>query len=178
VEFGKLVVTKEDRVDLKELEKMKVDQLREEAAKLEGVEGISAMKKQELFDLLCEKLDIQRPEAQSEEKTEDTPPAKDVESEDKVDAKAEAEGEAEAKPETKPEAKPPAKEAKEAKEAKPEPKVAEKKPSPFKGPLKALQAKRKQALADRDSKTLADVRVRIKKYKRKMKKESAAASSA
>ena len=159
-------------MDLKELEKMKVDQLREEAAKLEGVEGISAMKKQELFDLLCEKLDIQRPEAQSEEKTEDTPPAKDVESEDKVDAKAEAEGEAEAKPETKPEAEPP------AKEAKPEPKVAEKKPSPFKGPLKALQAKRKQALADRDSKTLADVRVRIKKYKRKMKKESAAASSA
>ena len=162
-------------MDLKELEKMKVDQLREEAAKLEGVEGISAMKKQELFDLLCEKLDIQRPEAQSEEKTEDTPPAKDVESEDKVDAKAEAEGEAEAKPETKPEAEPP---AKEAKEAKPEPKVAEKKPSPFKGPLKALQAKRKQALADQDSKTLADVRVRIKKYKRKMKKESTAASSA
>ena len=161
-------------MELKELEKMKVDQLREEAAKLEGVEGISAMKKQELIDLLCEKLEIQRPEAQSEEKTEDTPPAKDVESEDKVDAKAEAEGEAEAKPETKPEAKPP---AKEAKEAKPEPKVAEKKPSPFKGPLKALQAKRKQALADRDSQTLADVRVRIKKYKRKMKKESAAASS-
>ncbi len=161
-------------MELKELEKMKVDQLREEASKLEGVEGVNEMKKQELIDLLCEKLDIQRPEAQSEEKTEDNPPAKDVESEDKVDAKAEAEGEAEAKPETKPEAKPP---AKEAKEAKPEPKVAEKKPSPFKGPLKALQAKRKQALADRDSKTLADVRVRIKKYKRKMKKESAAASS-
>ncbi len=81
-------------MELKELEKMKVDQLREEAAKLEGVEGISAMKKQQLIDLLCEKLDIQRPEAQSEEKTEDKPPAKDVESEDTVDAKAEAEGEA------------------------------------------------------------------------------------
>ena len=39
-------------MELKELEKMKVDQLREEAAKLEGVEGISAMKKQQLIDLL------------------------------------------------------------------------------------------------------------------------------
>ncbi len=160
-------------MELKELEKMKVDQLREEASKLEGVKGVNAMKKQELIDLLCEKLDIQRPEAQSEEKTEDESPAKDakdVESEDKSDAKAEAEGEAEAMPEAKPEAKPP------AKDATPEPKVAEKKPSPFKGPLKALQAKRKQALADRDSQTLADVRIRIKKYKRKMKKESAPAS--
>ena len=60
-----------------------------------------------------------------------------------MDAKAEAEGEARGQPE----AKPP---AKKAEEAKPEPKVAEKKPSRFKGPLKALQAKRKQALADRD----------------------------
>jgi len=154
-------------VELKELEKMKVDQLREEAAKLEGVEGVNAMKKQQLIDLLCEKLDIQRPEAQSEEKTEDKPPAKDVESEDKSAAKAEAEGEVEAKTEDKPP----------TKEAQPEPKVAEKKPSPFKGPLKALQAKRKQALADRDYQTLTDVRMRIKKYKRKMKKESAAAAS-
>ena len=137
-------------MELKELEKMKVDQLREEASKLEGVEGVNAMKKQELIDLLCEKLDIQRTEASSEEKTE-------------------------AEPEAKPEAKPPGKDAKP--EPKPEPKVVEKKPSPFKGPLKALQAKRKQALADRDSQTLADVRIRIKKYKRKIKKESAAASS-
>jgi hypothetical protein len=158
-------------VDFKELEKMKVDQLRAEAAKLEGVEGVNAMKKQELIDLLCEKLDIQRPEAQSDEKT-DVKTA-DTESEDKADAKAEAGSDVEAKPEAQPSAEP----AEAAKETKKETKVAQKKQSPYKGRLKVLQAKRKQALADRDYQTLADVRMRIKRYKRKMKRESTAAPS-
>ncbi|HEX9726188.1 MAG TPA: Rho termination factor N-terminal domain-containing protein [Vicinamibacteria bacterium] len=156
-------------MDFKELEKMKVDQLRAEAAKLEGVEGVNAMKKQELIDLLCDKLDIQRPQAQSEEKAEVK--SADTESEDK----AEAASEAEAKPVAPPAAAEPAEAAKDAQK---EAKVAEKKPSPHKGRLKALQAKRRQALADRDYQTLADVRMRIKRYKRKMKRESTAASTA
>jgi Rho termination factor, N-terminal domain len=161
-------------VDFKELERMKVDQLREEASKLEGVEGVSGMKKQELIDLLSEKLGIERPKAEAEETA-----AKDAEPEKKADAKAEAGDEAEAKPEATPPSMKASKtiEAKAAKETKPEPKVAEKKPSPFKSRLKALQAKRRQALADRDHETLADVRMRIKKYKRKMKRESGAAAS-
>ena len=156
-------------MELKELEAMKVAQLREEAAKLEGIENVQQLKKQELIDAICEKLDIQRPEAKSEEpKAEAEGKPEEPEA---VEAAAEAKAEApEAKPEPKPLAKP-------AKQDEPEAKLTEKKPSPFKGPLKALQAKRNKALADRDHQTLADVRMRIKKYKRKMKKESAAAAS-
>jgi hypothetical protein len=47
----------------------------------------------------------------------------------------------------------------------------------IKSRLKTLQAKRKQALADRDDTTLRDVRMRIKRYKRMIKKQPAASSS-
>jgi|RifCSP16_1_1023843.scaffolds.fasta_scaffold216347_1 hypothetical protein len=39
----------------------------------------------------------------------------------------------------------------------------------IKGRLKALQVRRRQALADRDHKALADVRMRAKRYKRMLK---------
>lgn len=155
-------------MELKDLQQMKVDELRAEAEKLEGVEGISKLKKQELIDLLVEKLGIQSPEASSEDKAAPEEERKP----EAIEEETKAEGGAEAKTEETP---PPA--AEQPKEAKAEPKVDEHKPSPYKGRLKALQAKRKQALADRDYQTLADVRMRIKKYKRKIKKESSASPS-
>ncbi|MFQ5790567.1 MAG: Rho termination factor N-terminal domain-containing protein [Acidobacteriota bacterium] len=49
-------------MELKDLEKMTVLQLRQEASKFEDVKGVSGMKKQQLIDLLCGKLDIHAPE--------------------------------------------------------------------------------------------------------------------
>jgi hypothetical protein len=48
-------------MELKDLEKMTVTKLREEAAKFEDVKGTSGMKKDQLIDILCQKLDIHRP---------------------------------------------------------------------------------------------------------------------
>jgi hypothetical protein len=101
-------------MELKDLEKMTVVKLREEAHKFEDLKGVSGMNKQQLIDVLCEKLDIHRPHTE-------------VEGIDKPT---------------------------------------------IKGRLKALQAKRKQALADRDYATLADLRMRIKRYKRMIKKHT------
>ena len=47
-------------MDLKELEKMTVVKLREEAAKYEDVKGAIGMSKEQLIDLLCGKLGIDR----------------------------------------------------------------------------------------------------------------------
>jgi len=104
-------------MEFKDLEKMTIVQLREEAAKFEDLKDVSSMKKPQLIDVLCQKLEIERPHAE----------------------------------------------------------VAEvggfDKPS-IKGRLKELQAKRKQALADRNHETFSDLRMRIKKYKRMLKKHS------
>lgn len=101
-------------MEYKDLEKMTVVKLREEAAKFEDLKGVSGMNKPQLIDALCQKLAIQRPHAE-------------VEGIDKPT---------------------------------------------IKGRLKDLQAKRKQALADRNRETLADLRMRIKRYKRMLKKHS------
>lgn len=45
---------------LEELEKMTVVKLREEAMKFPDVKGVSAMKKEQLIDLLCEKLGVEK----------------------------------------------------------------------------------------------------------------------
>ena len=99
-------------MEFKELEKMTVVKLREEAAKFEDLKNVSGMKKPQLIDVLCQKLEIERPHAV-------------VEGVDKPT---------------------------------------------IKGRLKKLQAKRKQALADRNHETISDLRMRIKKYKRMLKK--------
>ena len=104
-------------MEFKDLEKMTVANLREEAAKFEDLKNVSSMKKPQLIDALCQKLEIERPQAK----------VKAVEGIDK--------------------------------------------PS-IKGRLKELQAKRKQALIDRNHETLSDLRMRIKKYKRMLKKHS------
>ena len=158
-------------MELKDLEKMKVDELRAEASKLEGVDGVKTMKKQELIDLLCEKLNIQRPEEPSKDAAADEPAAAETESQ--AETKADAASETEAEPVAEAKGEPAGNDEK----PKPEKKAPEKKVSPYKAQLKALQAKRKQALADRDQQTLADARMRIKRYKRKIKKESGAAAS-
>ncbi len=48
-------------MEFKDLEKMTVTKLREEAGKFEDVQGVSGMKKDQLIDILCQKLDVQRP---------------------------------------------------------------------------------------------------------------------
>ncbi len=101
-------------MEFKDLEKMTVVKLREEAAKFEDLKNVSGMKKPQLIDVLCQKLEIARPHAE-------------VEGVDKPT---------------------------------------------IKGRLKELQAKRKQALADRSHETLADLRMRIKRYKRMLKKHT------
>lgn len=50
-------------MDLRELEKMTVVKLREEAAKFEDVEGTHGMSKEHLIDLLCDKHNIPRKKA-------------------------------------------------------------------------------------------------------------------
>ncbi len=101
-------------MEFKELEKLTVVKLREEASKFEDLKGVSGMKKPQLIDALCQKLGIERPHAKV----------------DGID-----------------------------------------KPT-LKGRLKELQAKRKQALADRNHETLVDLRMRIKRYKRMLKKHT------
>ena len=101
-------------MEFKELEKLTVVKLREEASKFEDLKGVSGMNKPQLIDVLCQKLGIERPHA-------------DVEGIDKPT---------------------------------------------IKGRLKELQAKRKQALADRNHETLVDLRMRIKRYKRMLKKHT------
>ena len=101
-------------MEFKDLEKMTVVKLREEAAKFEDLKGVSGMNKPQLIDTLCQKLEIESPHVE-------------VEGVDKPT---------------------------------------------IKGRLKELQAKRKQALADRNHETLADVRMRIKRYKRMLKKHT------
>jgi hypothetical protein len=49
-------------MEFKDLERMTVNKLREEAGKFEDVTGVSGMKKDQLIDILCQKLDVQRPE--------------------------------------------------------------------------------------------------------------------
>jgi len=46
-------------MELKDLEKMTVIKLREEAAKFEDLKGVSAMKKEELIKILAERLGIE-----------------------------------------------------------------------------------------------------------------------
>ena len=103
-------------MEFKELEEMTVAQLREEAAKFEDLKGVSGMKKLQLIDALCQKLEIERPHVAVEGLDKPT----------------------------------------------------------IRGRVKELQAKRKQALADRNSETLADLRMRIKRYKRMLRKRSPA----
>jgi hypothetical protein len=50
-------------MDLKDLEKMTVVKLREEATKYEDVKGAIGMSKEQLIDLLCDKLGIQKKQA-------------------------------------------------------------------------------------------------------------------
>ncbi|HKY32355.1 MAG TPA: hypothetical protein VJV23_07465 [Candidatus Polarisedimenticolia bacterium] len=47
-------------MELKDLEKMTVVKLREEAAKYEDVKGVTGMSKEDLIDLLCDKNGIAR----------------------------------------------------------------------------------------------------------------------
>lgn len=49
-------------MELKDLEKMTVTKLREEIGKFEDVKGVSGMKKDRLIAVMCEKLEIHRPE--------------------------------------------------------------------------------------------------------------------
>lgn len=49
-------------MELKDLEKMTVTKLREEVGKFEDVKGVSGMKKDRLIAVMCEKLEIHRPE--------------------------------------------------------------------------------------------------------------------
>ena len=51
-------------MELKDLEKMTVTKLREEVGKFEDVKGVSGMKKDQLIDVMCEKLEIHRPKKQ------------------------------------------------------------------------------------------------------------------
>jgi len=47
-------------MEYSDLEKMTVVKLREEAMKFPDVKGVSAMKKEQLIELLCEKLGIEK----------------------------------------------------------------------------------------------------------------------
>jgi hypothetical protein len=106
-------------MELKDLEKMTVTKLREEVGKFDDVKGVSGMKKDQLIAVMCEKLDIHRPE-------------KKVVGIDK---------------------------------------------SVLKQRMRALKAKRIQAEADHDHEALADIRKRIKVYKRAIRKHSVASAS-
>jgi hypothetical protein len=97
-------------MELKDLEKMTVVKLREEAHKFE-VKDALGMSKEQLIDLLCEKLGIHRPE-------------KKVVGVDKAALKAR---------------------------------------------IRALKARRAQALAQNDHQAVADIRMRLKRYRRKIK---------
>jgi hypothetical protein len=101
-------------MELKDLEKMTVTKLREEAHKFEDVKGASGMKKDQLIDLLCEKLDIHRPKTKI---------------------------------------------------------VGIDKPA-LKARLRDLKAKRLQAEADHDHEALAEIRRRIKTYKRSIRRHT------
>lgn len=106
-------------MELKDLEKMTVTKLREEVGKFEDVKGVSGMKKDQLIAIMCEKLEIHRPE-------------KKVVGIDK---------------------------------------------SVLKARMRALKAKRVQAEADHDHEALADIRKRIKVYKRSIRKHTIASAS-
>jgi hypothetical protein len=106
-------------MELKDLEKMTVTRLREEVGKYDDVKGVSGMKKDELIAIMCEKLDIHRPE-------------KKVVGIDK---------------------------------------------SILKARVRALKAKRLQAAADHDYEALADIRKRIRVYKRSIRKHTVAGGS-
>jgi hypothetical protein len=97
-------------MELKDLEKMTVVKLREEAHKFE-VKDALGMSKEQLIDLLCQKLGIHRPE-------------KKVVGVDKAALKAR---------------------------------------------IRALKARRAQALAQHDHQAMADIRMRLKRYRRKIK---------
>jgi cell division protein FtsX len=56
-------------MEYSELEKLTVIRLREEAKKLPDVKGVSAMKKEELLNLLVEKLGIEVPEKKTKKTT-------------------------------------------------------------------------------------------------------------
>ena len=101
-------------MELKDLEKMTAIKLREELAKFEDVKGVSGMKKAQLIDTLCQKLDIHRPE-------------KAVVGIDKATLKAR---------------------------------------------IRTLKSQREKAIAAHDHKTLADIRKRIKGYRRSIKKHT------
>jgi hypothetical protein len=101
-------------MDLKDLEKMTATKLREEVGKFEDVKGVSGMKKDQLIDIMCEKLDIHRPEKQ-------------VLGIDK---------------------------------------------SVLKSRMRALKVKKAQAQAEHDHEALADIRKRIKTYKRSIRKHT------
>ena len=98
-------------MELKDLEKMTVVKLREEAHKFEDVKDALGMNKEQLIDLLCKKHGIHRPE-------------KKVVGIDKAALKAR---------------------------------------------IRALKARRAKALADHDPGKLADIRMRIKRYRRQIK---------
>lgn len=97
-------------MELKDLEKMTVVKLREEAHKFE-VKDALGMDKEQLIDLLCEKYGIHRPE-------------KKVVGVDKAALKAR---------------------------------------------IRALKARRAEAMAKQDHQTLDDIRMRLKRYRRKIK---------
>lgn len=103
-------------MDFKDLEKMTVGKMREQLAKFEDVEGVSGMKKAQMIEILCEKLDIH-------------PPEKTVVGIDKATLKAR---------------------------------------------MHALKRERDKALAAHDHELLADIRKRIKAYKRSIKKHMVA----
>jgi cell division protein FtsX len=60
-------------MDYNALENMTVIKLREEAKKLPDVKGIAGMKKEELINLLVEKLEITVPEKKTKKKAASTP---------------------------------------------------------------------------------------------------------
>lgn len=101
-------------MDYHDLEKMTVVKLREEASKLEDVKGVSGMKKSELIELLCERLDIHKPETK-------------VEGVDK---------------------------------------------SKLKSKMRELKNKREEAVANHDHQALAEIRRRIRVYKRSLRKHT------
>ena len=103
-------------MEINDLEKMTVTKLREEAGKFEDVKGVSGMKKDQLIDIMCEKLDIHRP-------------GKQVVGIDK---------------------------------------------SVLKSRMRALQVRKTQAAAEHNHEELADLRKRIKTYKRSIRKHTVA----
>lgn len=105
-------------MELKDLEKMTVTKLREEVGKFDDVKGVSGMKKDKLIDIMCEKLDIHRPE-------------KTVVGIDKAVLKAR---------------------------------------------MRALKAERDKAAAAHDHEALANIRKRIKTYRRSIRKHTVASA--